>query len=79
MGPYGIGAYVVLNIGGGVILNYEAQEKDLDKAGFLGRKDEINYGELFNSGLLQSIPFGNEAKGWKGILKAFGYGSTIGL
>ena len=77
MGPYGIGAYVLLNITGGAILNYEAQEKRFGQAGFIGRKDEINWGELFNSGLLQSIPFGTEAKGWKGILKAFGFGSTM--
>jgi len=77
MGPYGILAYAVLNFSGGVYLNYEAQKKRFGQAGFLGRKDEINYGELFNSGLLQSIPFGVEAKGWKGILKAFGYGSVI--
>ena len=78
MGPYGIFAYVLINTTGGVILNYEAQEKRFGQAGFLGRKGELNYGELINSGILQSIPFGVEAKGWKGILKSFGYGGTIG-
>ena len=78
MGPYGILAYVLINTTGGGILNYEAQEKRFGQAGFLGRKGELNYGELINSGILQSIPFGVEAKGWKGILKSFGFGGTIG-
>ena len=69
--------YGVINFTGGLALNYEAQKKRFGQTGFLGVKDQINYGELFTSGAVQTIPFATEAKGLKGIGKSATFGGTL--
>ena len=69
--------YGVINFTGGLALNYEAQKKRFGQTGFLGVKDQINYGELFTSGAVQTIPFATEAKGLKGIGKSAIFGGTL--
>jgi hypothetical protein len=78
LGWPGAAAYGIINFGGGTYLNYKAQELRLGQSGFLGQKDQLNYGELFTSGAVQTIPFGVEAKGVEGIAKSFGFGSVLG-
>ena len=69
--------YGVINFTGGLLFNYEAQKKRFGQTGFLGVKDQINYGELFTSGAVQTIPFATEAKGLKGIGKSATFGGTL--
>ncbi len=53
--PYSKLLYGVINFTGGLLFNYEAQKKRFGQTGFLGVKDQINYGELFTSGAVQTI------------------------
>ena len=75
--PYSKLLYGVINFTGGLLFNYEAQKKRFGQTGFLGVKDQINYGELFTSGAVQTIPFATEAKGLKGIGKSAIFGGTL--
>ena len=59
-GPFGIGAYGVLNFGSGFGTNIAAQKTR-------GNED-IDYGEAIAAGLIQMIPFGSTAKGVQGLL-----------
>ena len=77
-GPKGILAYGIINFAGGAYLNYKAQELRLGQTGFTGKKDELKLGELFTSGAVQTIPFGVEAKGLKGISRSFLWGGGLG-
>ena len=58
-GPFGIGAYGVINFGSGFGTNIAAQKTR--------GEDKINYGEAISAGLIQMIPFGSTAKGAKGV------------
>jgi hypothetical protein len=75
--PYSKLLYGVINFTGGLLFNYEAQKKRFGQTGFLGVKDQINYGELFTSGAVQTIPFATEAKGLQGIGKSALFGGTL--
>ena len=61
-GPFGIGAYGVLNFGSGFGTNIAAQKTR-------GNED-IDYGEAIAAGLIQMIPFGSTGKGVKGVVGA---------
>ena len=61
-GPYGLLTYGVINTVGGGIFNYEAQKKRFGQTGFLGVKDQINYGELLTSSAIQAIPLQQKLK-----------------
>ena len=77
-GPYGLLTYGIINTVGGGIFNYEAQKKRFGQTGFLGVKDQINYGELLTSSAIQAIPFATETKGLKGVAKSGLFGGTLG-
>ena len=70
-GPFGIGAYGVLNFGSGFGTNIAAQKTR-------GNED-IDYGEAIAAGLIQMIPFGSTAKGVKGVAGAALQGSVTSI
>ena len=70
-GPFGIGAYGVLNFGSGFGTNIAAQKTR-------GNED-IDYGEAIAAGLIQMIPFGSTAKGVKGVAGAAVQGSVTSI
>lgn len=70
-GPFGIGAYGVLNFGSGFGTNIAAQKTR-------GNED-IDYGEAIAAGLIQMIPFGSTGKGVKGVVGAGIQGSVTAI
>ena len=70
-GPFGIGAYGVLNFGSGFGTNIAAQKTR-------GNED-IDYGEAIAAGLIQMIPFGSTGKGVKGVFGAGIQGSVTAI
>jgi hypothetical protein len=77
MGPWGIGANVLINAGVGWELNVTAQKARLGDQAQIGFADQINYGEAFAAAVVQAIPFGSTAKGWKGIRQSGLFGGTL--
>lgn len=70
-GPFGIGAYGVINFGSGFGTNIAAQKTR--------GEDKINYGEAISAGLIQMIPFGSTAKGAKGLRRAALQGASTAV
>ena len=77
MGPWGIGANVLINAGVGWELNVAAQKARLGDQAQIGFADQINYGEAFAAAVVQAIPFGSTAKGWEGIRQSGLFGGTL--
>ena len=77
MGPWGIGANVLINAGVGLELNVAAQKARLGDQAQIGFADQINYGEAFAAAVVQAIPFGSTAKGWQGIRQSGLFGGTL--
>ena len=77
MGPWGIGANIVINFGVGWELNIAAQKARLGDKAKIGFGGQINYGEAFAAAVVQAIPFGSTAKGWKGIRQSGIFGGTL--
>ena len=67
-GPKGIAAYLGINFVSGFLNNLAAQR--------LRGETKISRGEGVAAGIVQMIPFGSTAKGWKGYLGAGGQGAA---
>ena len=76
-GPYGIGAYIITQFSIGYGLNIEAQKVRIGEQNLVGEKGKISQAEAIAAGLIQMIPFGITAKGWKGIRRSALFGGTI--
>ena len=70
-GPFGIGAYGVLNFGSGFGTNIAAQKTR--------GNENVDYGEAIAAGLIQMIPFGSTGKGVKGVVGAGIQGSVTAI
>ena len=77
MGPWGVTANVVINFGVGWELNIASQKARLGDKAKVGFGGQINYGEAFAAAVVQAIPFGSTAKGWKGIRQSGIFGGTL--
>ena len=70
-GPFGIGAYGVLNFGSGFGTNIAAQKTR--------GNENVDYGEAIAAGLIQMVPFGSTGKGVKGVVGAGIQGSVTAI
>ena len=77
MGPWGIATNVIVNAGVGWELNVASQKARLGDKAKVGFGGQINYGEAFAAAVVQAIPFGSTAKGWKGIRQSGLFGGTL--
>ena len=77
MGPWGIATNVIVNAGVGWELNIASQKARLGDKAKVGFGGQINYGEAFAAAVVQAIPFGSTAKGWKGIRQSGLFGGTL--
>jgi len=77
MGPWGIAINVILNAGVGWELSIASQKARLGDKAKVGFGGQINYGEAFSAMVVQAIPFGSTAKGWKGIRQSGLFGGTL--
>ena len=69
-GPIGWAGYAVTNFASGAASNWAAQK--------LRGEEEISWGEIISSGLIDIIPFfGQKAKGVKGVTRAFGVDRAV--
>lgn len=76
-GPYGVGAYLVSQFSIGYGLNINAQKVRIGEQNLVGDKEKISQAEAIAAGLIQMIPFGVTAKGWKGVRRSFVFGSSL--
>ncbi len=78
-GPYGIGSYLIGQFSIGYGLNINAQKTRIGRENLAGDNSKISQAEAIAAGLIQMIPFGVTAKGWKGIRRSATFGGSLSV
>ena len=78
-GPYGIGSYLIGQFSIGYGLNINAQKQRIGRENLAGDNSKISQAEAIAAGLIQMIPFGVTAKGWKGIRRSAAFGGSLSV